>query len=145
MITTEKRILIVDDDDAIRGLLCTILSRRGFLVDTARDGNEALSRLRSCNYSAMLLDLMMPVKSGYDVLDELKTIEQGSRPIVFVLTAGTHTRDLDPDLVAGSIRKPFDVEILLDMVSACVSVLAPRPQLPECPPAQSLPVRAKPS
>ena len=138
----EKRILIVDDDDAIRGLLCTILSRRGFAVDSARNGIEALERLRSCVYSAMLLDLMMPLKSGYDVLDAMREMDADARPIVFVLTAGTHTRDLDPGLVAGSIRKPFDVEVLLDMVVACVSVIASKPQLPECPPAECSP-RAK--
>ena len=145
MPTNEKRILIVDDDDAIRGLLCTILSRRGFIVDTARNGIEALARLRSCLYTAMLLDLMMPLKSGYDVLDELKAMGAASRPIVFVLTAGAPTRDLDPEIVAGSIRKPFDVEILLDMVTACVTVLTARPQLPDCPPAESSAARAKPN
>jgi DNA-binding response OmpR family regulator len=145
MSTNERRILIVDDDDAIRGLLCTILSRRGFAVDTARNGIEALARLRSCRYAAMLLDLMMPMKSGYDVLDELKATDPASRPIVFVLTAGAPTRDLDPDVVAGSIRKPFDVEVLLDMVTACASVRTARPQLPDCPQAESSAARAKPN
>jgi len=145
MPTNEKRILIVDDDDSIRGLLCTILSRRGFTVDTARNGIEALARLRSCNYAAMLLDLMMPMKSGYDVLDELKKSEAAQRPIVFVLTAGGAIRDLDPEVVAGSIRKPFDVEVLTDMVTACVTACAPRPQPPDCPPAESAEARVKPS
>jgi DNA-binding response OmpR family regulator len=145
MPTNEKRILIVDDDEAIRGLLSTILSRRGFIVDTARNGIEALTCLRSCRYAAMLLDLMMPLKSGYDVLDELKTMNAAARPIVFVLTAGSPTRDLDPEVVAGSIRKPFDVEILLDMLTACVSVLTARPQLTECPPAENTALRAKPN
>ena len=145
MPTNEKRILIVDDDDAIRGLLCTILSRRGFTVDTACNGIEALERLRTCNYAAMLLDLMMPLKSGYDVLDELKKSEARRRPIVFVLTAGGSVRDLDPEVVAGSIRKPFDVEVLTDMVTACVTALEPRPQRPDCPPAESVVARAKPS
>ena len=145
MLTNEKRILIVDDDDAIRGLLSTILGRRGFAVDTARNGIEALACLHSCRYSAMLLDLMMPVKSGYDVLDEMKQMDAAARPMVFVLTAGSPTRDLDPEVVAGSIRKPFDVEILLDMVSACVTVLTARPQLTDCPPAESIVARAKPN
>ncbi|MEA2236247.1 MAG: hypothetical protein QOC81_971 [Thermoanaerobaculia bacterium] len=145
MPTNEKRILIVDDDDSIRGLLCTILHRRGFLVDSARNGIEALARLRSCIYSAMLLDLMMPMKSGYDVLEELKAMDAASRPVVFVLTAGAPTRDLDPEIVAGSIRKPFDVEILMDMVTACVTVLTERPQILDCPPAQSSAPRAKPN
>ena len=138
----EKRILIVDDDDAIRSLLSTILSRRGFPVDTARNGVEALARLHVCNYSALLLDLMMPLKNGYEVLDELKKTEAGRRPVVFVLTAGTHIRQLDPEVVAGSIHKPFDMDILLDMISACVTVLSPRPQLPDCPPPENM-VRAK--
>lgn len=78
----------------------SILRRRGFAVDSARNGIEALSRLRQCVYAVMLLDLMMPMKSGYDVLDELRTVDPGSRPIVFVLSAGMHSRDLDPELVA---------------------------------------------
>ncbi|MDP9359940.1 MAG: response regulator [Acidobacteriota bacterium] len=143
MSTNEKRILIVDDDDAIRALLFTILRHRGFAVDGASNGIEALVRLRRCVYAAMLLDLMMPLKSGYEVLDELKELPADARPIVFVLTAGNEPRDLDPALVAGSIRKPFDVDVLLDMITACVSVLTPRPQLPDCPPADRAAARDK--
>jgi two-component system response regulator MprA len=145
MPTNEKRILIVDDDDEIRRLLRTVFGYRGFTVDTARDGIEALARLRACTYATMLLDLMMPVKSGYDVLDELKKTEAGQRPIVFVLSAGSSIRELDPEVVAGTIRKPFDIEVLLDMVTACMEVLAPRTQPPECPPAESVAARAKPN
>jgi DNA-binding response OmpR family regulator len=137
MPTKEKRILIVDDDDAIRALLFTILRRRRFAVDGARNGLEALTRLRTCVYSVMLLDLMMPMKSGWDVLDELKTLPADARPMVIVLTAGNEPRDLDPHIVAGSIRKPFDVELLMATVTACMNALDERPQLPDCPPAET--------
>jgi DNA-binding response OmpR family regulator len=137
MATGEKRILVVDDDDAIRALLFTILRRRGFSVDGARNGEEALARLRVCAYSAMLLDLMMPVKNGWDVLDELATFPEEMRPLVIVLTAGGEPRDLNPHVVSGSIRKPFDVEMLVDAVSASLRTLSPREQLPQCPPADS--------
>jgi DNA-binding response OmpR family regulator len=130
----DKRVLIVDDDDAIRALLFTILRRRRFAVDTARNGMEALARLRSCVYSVMLLDLMMPLKSGWDVLDELKKLPADARPVVIVLTAGNEPRDLDPNLVAGSIRKPFDVDLLIATVTACMNALNERAQLPDCPP-----------
>lgn len=119
MSANEKRILIVDDDDAIRALLCAVLRHRGYAADFANNGVEALARLRSRSYDVMLLDLMMPLKSGYDVLDELKKVTAGARPIVFVLTAGSAVRSLDPALVAGSIRKPFDIEVLLQMITAC--------------------------
>ena len=137
MPTKEKRILIVDDDDAIRALLFTILRRRRFAVDGARNGIEALARLRTCVYSVMLLDLMMPLKSGWDVLDELKTLPADARPMVLVLTAGNEPRNLDPSLVAGSIRKPFDVELLMATVTACINALTERAQRTDCPPPDS--------
>jgi len=137
MPTNEKRVLIVDDDDAIRALLFTILRRRRFAVDAARNGVEALARLRACRYAVILLDLMMPLKSGWDVLDELQKLPAGSRPVVIVLTAGNEPRTLDPTLVAASISKPFDVEMLMETVMACTNALTERPQLPDCPPADS--------
>jgi DNA-binding response OmpR family regulator len=137
MLTNEKRVLIVDDDDAIRALLFTILRRRRFAVDGARNGIEALERLRKCVYSVMLLDLMMPMKSGWDVLDELKKLPADARPLVIVLTAGNEPRDLDSSIVAGSIRKPFDVDLLMATVTACMNALNERPQLPDCPPPDS--------
>ena len=137
MPTNEKRILIADDDDAIRTLLFTILRRRGFAVDMAHNGAEALRRLRHCRYSVLLLDLMMPVKSGWEVLDELKNVPLDARPVVLVMTAGVDSGDLDPGLIAGSISKPFDVELLIETVMACMNALTERNQLPDCPPADS--------
>ena len=116
----EKRILIVDDDDAIRVLLRTILQRRGLVADAARDGREALECLRRAPYAVMLLDLMMPRGSGWDVLGDIAQWPLDRRPITIVITAGTEPRTLDPSLVAGTVRKPFDIDMLVDTVTACV-------------------------
>jgi two-component system response regulator (stage 0 sporulation protein F) len=116
----EKSILIVDDDDAIRGLLRTILQRRGLATDSARDGREALECLKRSRYALMLLDLMMPRESGWDVLGEIARWPLDRRPIIIVITAGTEPRTLDPSLVAGTVRKPFDIDMLVDTVTACV-------------------------
>lgn len=133
----ERRILIVDDDDAIRALLFTILRRRGFQVDTARNGVEALEHASRCRYAVILLDLMMPMMSGFDVLDRLSRMMPAERPIVIVLTAGTEPRHLDPNLVAGTIRKPFDVEMLIDTVVACLTTMRDVEQTADCPSAES--------
>lgn len=133
----ERRILVVDDDDAIRALLFTVLKRRGFAVDAARDGKEALERLARCRYVLMLLDLMMPRMSGWEVLQELARCEPERRPIVLVLTAGSEPRDLDSTIVSGTLRKPFDVELLLDTIVAITNSSAAAPQLPGCPVADS--------
>jgi len=137
MAKDEKRVLVVDDDDAIRTLLLTLMRRRGIAVDTAKNGAEALQKLDQCSYSVMLLDLMMPVKSGWQVLEHLHKFEPERRPLVIVLTAGSESRDLHPDLVIGSIRKPFDVELLNDMVTGCIAAVSQRTQLAGCPPSES--------
>ncbi|HEY8182066.1 MAG TPA: response regulator [Thermoanaerobaculia bacterium] len=133
----EKRVLVVDDDEAIRTLLLTILRRHGMVVDTAKNGAEALQKLGQCWYAIMLLDLMMPVLSGWEVLQKLATFEAKRRPLVIVLTAGSESRSCSPDLVIGSIRKPFDVELLDDMVVGCIATVSQKEQLADCPPAES--------
>jgi two-component system response regulator CpxR len=133
----EKRILIVDDDAAIRTLLFTILRRRGLPVDTAKHGAEALERLGKCRYALMLLDLMMPVMSGWQVLDEVAAMDARERPAVILLTAGTEPRSKNTDIVVGSIRKPFDVELLYDTVIGCISVVTSRQQETGCPAPES--------
>jgi len=133
----EKRVLVVDDDDAIRALLCTILRRRGFPVDSARNGSEALDRCERCRYAVILLDLMMPHLNGYQVLDALAARPPNDRPLVLVLTAGAEPRNLSADLVAGTIHKPFDVEIIVDTITAALTTFADREQGRECPPADS--------
>jgi CheY-like chemotaxis protein len=137
METNEKRVLVVDDDDAIRALLFTVLRRRGLKVDMARNGAEALERCLQCHYSVILLDLMMPKMSGYEFLAHLEHEWRGDRPIVVVLTAGTEPRNLNPAYVAGSVRKPFDIQLLLDTLNGCLSTIPARPQLDGCPPAES--------
>jgi len=134
----EKRILVVDDDDAIRTLLVTVLRKRRFIVDDARNGEEAIERARLCRYSIVLLDLMMPRLNGYEFLGQIEEWPKHQRPLVIVLTAGTEPRDLDPDIVAGTIRKPFDIELLVDTVSACIQTLGAQEQHKHCPPEGDL-------
>jgi CheY-like chemotaxis protein len=117
----EKRILIVDDDDAIRALILTILRRRGYLLDTARNGVEALEKLATCRYSLIVLDLMMPRMSGYDVLRHIQEQPAVLRPLVLVLTAGLEPKPFDGSIVVGMMHKPFDIELLVDTVSGCLS------------------------
>jgi DNA-binding response OmpR family regulator len=131
-----KRILIVEDDDAIRALLLAVFRRRGVAADTARNGVEAVQRLERCRYTVILLDLMMPLMTGYEFLEELPGLAC-PRPVVIVLSAGGPIRNLDPELVAGTIRKPFDVELLVDTVTACLQSLPGTEQEPECPDPES--------
>lgn len=117
----DKRILIVDDDDAIRALLHTVLRRRGFLADSARNGVEAMERLTEQSYALVLLDIMMPRMSGFEVLRHLGARSPTQQPLVIVLTAGMDPRPLDTTLVIGTMHKPFDIELLVDTIVGCLS------------------------
>ena len=128
----EKRILIVDDDDPIRALLMTVMRRRGFHADCARNGVEALQFLAACHYSLVVLDLMMPRMNGYEVLDHIGKMPPATRPFVLVLTAGLGLRAFDPSFVVGTFQKPFDIKLLVDTVAGCLVAAAEQPQLETC-------------
>jgi DNA-binding response OmpR family regulator len=110
------RILIVDDDASIRGLLSVIAGRTGILADEASDGIHALELLDRNPYDVVLLDLAMPRVNGFDVIERLRS--KIRRPAVIVLTAlgGPNFRDLDPSIVHCVIRKPFDLDLVMTLI-----------------------------
>lgn len=120
---SEARVLVADDDPSIRQLVCTIVQREGFAVDCAADGAEAIALLKKKSYAVILLDLMMPIVDGFGVIDYLKNHAEGSKPIVLVITAYADQRfkQVDPTIVAGVLRKPFEVGELGTLVRLCVN------------------------
>ncbi len=129
----EQRILIVDDDDPIRVLLMTVLRRRGFVADSARNGVEAVELLGACLYSLVVLDLMMPRMNGHELLDFIGAMPRATRPLVLVVTAGLGLRSLDTRFVVGTIQKPFDIELLVDTVGGCLAAATEQSQPESCP------------
>jgi DNA-binding response OmpR family regulator len=123
--THPTRILVADDDQSIRQLLGTIIRREGFDVDTVADGVEAIEKLQAHDYAVILLDLMMPRKNGFEVIEYLKAHHQRSKPVVLVISAYADQRfkRVDPNIVAGVIRKPFEVAELGGMIRLCVKGL----------------------
>jgi two-component system OmpR family response regulator len=69
---TEKRILVVEDDQNTRNLYQTVLTNAGFKVEAAVDGSEGLAKCREGGYDLVLLDVMLPKMDGVAILGELK-------------------------------------------------------------------------
>jgi DNA-binding response OmpR family regulator len=115
----EGRVLVVDDEPAIRALVAKIVERAGFPVDSARDGAEAIEKLDAREYAVVVVDLMMPNIDGFGLIDYLKT-RKGERPAVIVISAGDPGvfRQLDGATVHSIIRKPFDIDVLGDLITA---------------------------
>ncbi len=99
-----KTILIVDDDEFICLFIRTILEKDGFAVVTAYNGEEALRIIESEKVDLLLLDWMMPILSGFDVLKNLQNSKDQSKLPVMVVTASV----TDSDTVS-FIRKQMNV------------------------------------
>lgn len=104
------RALIVEDDPAIRRLVEKLLTRHKIEIDTAGDGRTAIDKLRTNQYSVMVLDLMVPELNGFDVIEYLK--QSGTHLPVAVVSAVSQQAltKLDLDVVKVVISKPFDVD-----------------------------------
>jgi CheY-like chemotaxis protein len=119
-----KRVLVCEDDRAIRLLLYKLLERRGFSAECVATGAEALARLRRDAYDLILLDLLTPVVSGFDVIRFLERERPYLLARVIVVTA--LQRAFEETLpVAAFVRKPFDLTELgriIDRVLARESI-----------------------
>jgi CheY-like chemotaxis protein len=115
-----SRVLVVDDEPAIRALVAKIVQRAGHPVDTARDGAEAIAKLETTDYAVIVLDLMMPNIDGYGLIQHLKQRPGGKKPAVIVVSAGDSAalRKLDGAMVHSILRKPFDIDVLGDLITA---------------------------
>lgn len=115
------RILIVEDEQALREQLHQHLSAQGYAVDLARDGEEALYFGREYDYDAAVVDLGLPKVDGIEVIRSLRT-EARAFPIL-VLTARDHWQDKVTGLEAGAddyVAKPFQMEELLARLNALI-------------------------
>ncbi len=120
---TRQRVLVADDDHSIRQLVSTIVKREGLFVDAVADGAEAIEALKRHDYLVILLDLMMPRLDGFGVIAWLKENPPAVKPIVLVITAYADQsfKEVDPNLVSGILRKPFEVADLGNLTRLCVS------------------------
>ncbi len=106
------KVLVVDDNQDVRDLVVHILNADGFHVYSATDGENALAILNSNQVDLVLLDVMMPGKSGLEVLQEIRSgSNKKIREIpVMMITAKSSTDDIDQALALGAdsyVVKPF--------------------------------------
>lgn len=120
------RVLVVDDDDAIRTMVERVLRRERFEVDSARDGFEAIEKLSKNDYGTVLLDLMMPRVDGHGVLRYLVTDKPACQPAVILMTANLQSavETVDKLPVKCVIPKPFDIRQLVAEVRECCASAA---------------------
>ena len=114
-----KTILVVDDLFTVRQPLRILLQRQGFVVEEAGDGHEALQKIAESRPDLVLLDLMMPVMSGVEVLEHIKTDATLQDIPIVVLTAVAAEWQMSQYIEMGAtdyVLKPFTSAALLECV-----------------------------
>ena len=125
-----KKILIAEDNAGISGMLCDLLEQNGYMPTAAYSGTEAVMRFDSEKYDLILLDLMMPGKTGIDVLSEIRFT---SDVPVIALTAVSDKESIVSLLKTGAndyITKPFDNSELLARIEVQLRNKAPSEKSP---------------
>jgi DNA-binding response OmpR family regulator len=118
-VTGERRALVVDDDPGIRVLVTRVLTRNGFLVESARDGAEAIEKVLQHDYKVITLDLMMPRIDGFAVVKYLSEHRPEMLANVIVVTAfGPNVIEKICPPVVRIVEKPFDLNKLVAEATA---------------------------
>jgi Amt family ammonium transporter len=108
--TFEPKLLYVDDNEDNRVLLATYLKKWGISFDLAENGQEGLDKCKGCLYAAVLMDIQMPVLSGYEAVRILRQDPRyEAHPHIMAVTASKDSDEVDVDLFNGSLEKPMDV------------------------------------
>ena len=125
--SAQKTVLLVDDDNEIIESMRTVLEAKGYRVMVARDGNAGLTVAERENPDLVILDMMMPKKSGFLVLEKLKGRPGGLIPTIMITgNEGSRHRAYAEMLgVRDYIRKPFAMEKLVRSVEQILETAAP--------------------
>nr|MBL8411694.1 response regulator [Dechloromonas sp.] len=119
------KILIVDDEPNIVISLEFLMKKEGFEVAVANDGEEALAKVASFNPDLMLLDVMMPKKSGFEVCEALRTDTSRAGLLIVMLTAKGRDTEVAKGLAIGAdayVTKPFSTKDLVARVKSMLGV-----------------------
>jgi DNA-binding NtrC family response regulator len=133
----QPRVLIIEDNDALRVMLFTILRHQPLAVDTAQSADEAIEKVLTCDYALILVDMDLPNGDGEMFLREFA--KKRPEATSFVIAARDPHGDayIDPKSVVAVLNKPLEIDTLAEVVREC-AFLVPPPEDPlPCPPADS--------
>jgi CheY-like chemotaxis protein len=115
-------VLVVDDDPSIRRMIVAALKRDGYVFHEAPNGKEALDVMRAEHPNVVVLDLMMPVLSGWDVL-QVRELEPELRKIPVIIISANRAPEVASAVdkgICAFLPKPFDIGVLSALVRSCL-------------------------
>jgi CheY-like chemotaxis protein len=121
-----KRLLIVDDEVAIVEALQDVLAGEGYEVDTAYNGAEGLKRMTAVRPDLVLLDMMMPVMDGRELLHRMRQ-EDGLKAVPVIVMSAGRVAEEERRMSSRFLAKPFELDVLLATIAEELERAAPPP------------------
>jgi len=115
------RALVVEDDDGIVNLVRHVLQREGFMVECVRTGGAAIELMKTVAYDLLIIDLILPVVSGEEVMAYIEETQPRTLRRVIVMTASPRKLSCEfLERICKVLAKPFNIEELVLMARECV-------------------------
>jgi DNA-binding NtrC family response regulator len=138
--TAVPRVLIIEPDEVLRVLLFTVVRNHQIAIDTASSVEDAFTKVTSCDYALIVLDLDYADGAADRFLEQFHL----ARPTATSFVIGIHSGTLDvrPRRVHALMRKPLELDSVAEAIRECALVVPPPVDPINCPPAESEPPRA---
>jgi DNA-binding response OmpR family regulator len=135
--STEPRVLIVEDNDVLRAMLFTILRHQPIGVDTAATGEEAFRKVLQCDYALIVVDSDMAHGAAERFVRRFREERPDATTFVLAVRDPKNEHHLAADLFSAVLNKPLEIDMLAEVVRETAAVV-PQPDDPlPCPPAES--------
>ena len=137
MSASETRVLILEDNDALRVMLFTILRHQPLSVDTAQSPEEAMEKVRTCDYALIIVDMDLAAGGSHTFLESFHQERRDSSTFIMAVRDPARSLSIEPELVNAIMNKPIEIDTLADVVRECALVVPPPPDPLPCPPSES--------
>ncbi len=121
----QPRVLVVEDNDAIRVMLFTILRHQPLRVDTASTAEEALAHVLECDYALILIDMDLPHRGAEGFLREFLEKRPEATSFVIAVRDPKKQMAIDPAAVVAVLNKPIEIDTMAEVVRECAFLVPP--------------------
>jgi DNA-binding NtrC family response regulator len=134
---SETKVLIIEDNTALRVVLFTVLRHQPLGVDTASCVEDAMEKVRSCDYALILVDMDLPDDESEEFLRRFHDLKPDATSFILAVRNPGADQLLEPGMVNAIVNKPLEIDTLADVVRECAFVVPPPDDPLHCPPSES--------
>ncbi len=133
----QPKVLIIEDNDALRAMLFTILRYQPVGVDTAATAAEALEKVLACDYALILIDMNLPERASESFLRDFAEQRPEATSFVIAVCDPREEITIDPRSVVAVLNKPLEIDMLAEVVRECAFLVPPPEEPLPCPSSES--------